>query len=40
MAVFRTAVERWVDVADERDLVLVIRESFAELKALAAGSAS
>ncbi len=37
IAVFRVAVERWVNERDQRDLPQVIRESLDELKALTAG---
>jgi AcrR family transcriptional regulator len=38
IAVFRIAFGRWVESAEERDLPTVIRESFAELKAVTAGT--
>ena len=37
IAVFRIALERWIDEADQRDLSQVIRESLHELKAVTAG---
>jgi hypothetical protein len=36
MAVFRTAFERWVDEASQRDLPDLIRESLDELQTLTA----
>ncbi len=35
-AVFRIAFERWIDEGNEKDLPLLIRESFEELKSLVA----
>jgi len=37
IAVFRVAFERWVGEPDDRDLSRVMRESMAQLRALAAG---
>ena len=37
IAAFRIAFERWIDETDRQDLPQVIRESFAELKAVTAG---
>ncbi|MDQ6772671.1 MAG: TetR family transcriptional regulator [Candidatus Dormibacteraeota bacterium] len=37
IAVFRVAVERWVNESNQRDLPQLIRESLDELKALTAG---
>jgi AcrR family transcriptional regulator len=38
IAVFRVAFERWLGTTGKRDLPRLIRESFAELKAVAAGA--
>ncbi len=38
IAVFRIAVERWINETSQRDLSRVIRESFDELKAVTAGA--
>jgi AcrR family transcriptional regulator len=38
IAVFRTAFERWIDEANERDLPELVRDSLGRLKALAAGA--
>jgi len=37
IAVFRVAFERWVEETNQRDLPLLIRESFDELRAVTAG---
>jgi AcrR family transcriptional regulator len=37
IAVFRIAVERWVDETDERSLPQIVRDSFDQLKAVTAG---
>jgi AcrR family transcriptional regulator len=38
IAVFRNAFERWVEPGGQRDLPDLVRESFAEVRALSAGS--
>ena len=38
IAVFKIAFERWIDLAEERDWSAIVRESFAELRAVTGGA--
>jgi hypothetical protein len=39
MSVFRVAIERWANSADERSLPVIMKDAMAELRAVTAGSA-